>query len=180
MTRHTLATLAVTALAAFAARPDAGAQTSAPATTVIVVRHAEAVANAGADPVLAEAGIARAQALAAALRDANVKAVFTTQYQRTALTGEPLATAVNAPLTKAAVAGPTDVYVKQIVDTVFGKHAGGTVVIVGHSNTVPALVKGFSGVEIGEIAHDAYDNMFVITTAGPGAGHVVRARYGAR
>ena len=51
-------------------------------------------------------------------------------------------------------------------------------VTLGHSNTVPALVKGFSGVDIGEIAHDSYDQMFVITTNGSGVGRVVRARYG--
>lgn len=171
--------LALAAATGIAASPSAQSP-NAPATTVVIVRHAEAVPNAGNDPVLSEAGIARADALAAALKDAGVAAVFTTQYQRTALTGQSVATAMNVPLAKAAIAGGPaglDGYVKQTVADVLAKYAGRTVVIVGHSNTVPALVKGFTGAEVGEIAHDSYDQMFVVTTSAAGTGRVVRARY---
>lgn len=156
------------------------AQAPAAATTVIIVRHAEAVPNAGNDPGLSEAGAARANALAAAVKDAGVKAVFTTQYQRTVLTGAPAAALLNVPATARPVQGPLDPYVTALVSDVLARHAGSTVVIVGHSNTVPALVKGFSGVDPGEIAHDSYDNMFIVTASRAGAGSVVRAKYGAR
>jgi bisphosphoglycerate-dependent phosphoglycerate mutase len=66
------------------------------------------------------------------------------------------------------------------VQMVRSKYAGGTVVIVGHSNTVPALVKALSGIDPGEIAHDAYDNMYIVTTTAAGMAQVVRAKYGAR
>ncbi len=167
--------------AALCATASPAAQSQPAATTIVIVRHAEAVPNAGADPVLSEAGAARANALAAALKDAGVAAVFTTQYQRTMLTGQPLATAANVPLVKTSIAGGAaglDTYIKQMVSDVHAKHAGRTVVIVGHSNTVPALVKGFTGVDVGEIAHESYDQMFVITATAAGAGRVVRARYG--
>ena len=145
-----------------------GVDQSAP-TTVILVRHAEAVANAGSDPVLSEAGSARAKALAAALKDAGVKAVITTQYQRTILTGRPLAEATGAELISlsAQTGDPA---------AIGAKYAGGVVVIVGHSNTVPAIVKGLTGVDVGEIAHDSYDQMFIVTGA-PGSARLVRARY---
>ena len=167
--------------AAAAATASAAAQSQpAPFTTIIIVRHAEAVPNAGSDPVLSDAGIARANALAAALKDAGVAGVFTTQYQRTHLTGQAVATAMNTPLLKTTIAGGAaglEGYVKQMVADVLEKYAGRTVVMVGHSNTVPALVKGFTGIDVGEIAHDSYDQMFVVTIAGPGKGRLVRARY---
>jgi len=169
-------------LALLAAQAVAPAQMpAAGATTVVIVRHAEAVPGSGTDPVLSAAGSARAGALAGALKDAGVKAVITTQYQRTALTGRPLADALNVPLVKETIAGGPaglDAYARKAVETVHAKYAGGTVVIVGHSNTVPALVEAFSGVDVGEIAHDSYDRMFIVTTAAPGSGRVVRARYG--
>ena len=169
-------------LALLAAQAAAPVQTSAVgATTVVIVRHAEAVPDSGTDPVLSEAGLARANALAEALADAGVKAVITTQYQRTALTGAPLAAALNVPLIKESIAGGPaglDTYARNAVRIVHAKYAGGTLVIVGHSNTVPALVKAFSGVDVGEIAHDSYDRMFVVTLRPDGSGRVVRARYG--
>ena len=150
---------------------------STPHTTIVLARHAEAVPNAGNDPVLSEAGIARANALAAVLRDAGVTAVFTTQYQRTALTGEPVAAASKLAVVKMPVQGATDAYVAQVLKEIFAKHAGGTVVIVGHSNTVPAFVKALTGATV-EIAHDSYDQLFVVTASAPGSGKLVRARYG--
>jgi len=167
----------LSAFSAPSAQPQAPKAAPLP-TTIILVRHAEAVAGAGADPVLSEAGIARANALAAALIDARVTAVMTSQYRRTVLTGTPLAAAANAPLVATTVRGDLETHVRDIVQTVHAEHAGGTVVIVGHSNTIPALVKGLTGADVGAIAHDAYDNLFVVTTTAPGAGRLVRARYG--
>lgn len=149
-----------------------------PVTTIVLVRHAEAMAGAGRDPALSEAGAARAEALAAALVDLQVRAVFTTQYQRTVLTGRPTAEAANAPLIEVPVSGGIEPYAADLVRRVHAEHAGGAVVIVGHSNTVPALVKAFSGIDPGEIRHDEYDRLFVVTTNTPGWGRVVRARYG--
>jgi hypothetical protein len=65
-----------------------------------------------------------------------------------------------------------------VVQSVHTTYAGGTIVIVGHSNTVPALVKALSGIDVGAIAHDSYDALFVVTTTAPGRGRLVRARYG--
>jgi broad specificity phosphatase PhoE len=161
-----------------AAAPSA--QTAAPTTTLIIVRHAEAMPNAGADPVLSEAGAARAAALAEALKDAGVAVVMTSQYQRTAHTGRPTALAMKVDLVRDAIAGGPaglDAYVQLVVQAVRSKYAGKTVLIVGHSNTVPALVKAFSGVEMPDLAHDSYDQMFVITTSEQTPARLVRARY---
>jgi len=172
----------VAILAAVIATTATAPAAQAPAeTTVVLVRHAEAVSDAGSDPVLGESGIERARALASVLRDAGVTAILTTHYKRTIMTGEPLSAAVNAPLVPLGIKGGAaglDAYVREVVQSVHTKYAGGMVVVVGHSNTVPALVKALSGVDVGEIAHDSYDALFVVTTSAPGRGRLVRARYG--
>lgn len=147
-------------------------------TTVIIVRHAEAVPDAGRDPALSDAGSARAKALAASLAGADVAAVYATQYQRTRLTGEPAAAAAGLTVTVLPIEAATDAYASALAARVHTMHAGRTVVIVGHSNTVPALVQAFSGAAEGELTHDTYDVMFVVTADGPGRARVVRARYG--
>lgn len=166
--------------AAIAALVAPGSSQEPAATTVIVVRHAEAIADAGSDPALSEAGAARARALADALANAGVSAVYSTQYRRTRDTGAPAAQAAGLDVQARAIEGGTAAYVDALVKDVLAAHAGKTVLVVGHSNTVPALVKGFSGVDVGEIAHDTYDTMYIVTTSRAGSGQVVRARYGAR
>src|SRR5688572_14937113 len=66
----------------------------AAATTVLLVRHAEKAAQPADDPPLTAEGEARAQALVQVARDAGVTAIVTTQFQRTRLTGAPLAQAL--------------------------------------------------------------------------------------
>ncbi|MDQ3170747.1 MAG: histidine phosphatase family protein, partial [Acidobacteriota bacterium] len=153
----TIGALALAAVSLLAATD--GAQSSAP-TMVVIVRHAEAVPDAGRDPVLGDAGRARAAALAEALRDAGVAAVYATQYQRTRLTGADVAAAANIEVTVRAIEGSADEYAAALATHVLSSHAGRTVVIVGHSNTVPALVKAFSGLVMADLAHDSYDTMF--------------------
>ncbi len=166
----------VLALLVLAATP-LRAQAPAP-TTVIVVRHAEVVADAGRDPALSAIGLERARALAEAVGGADISAILVTQYQRTRQTAEVTAADTGAPILVMAADRDLDAHVDAIVARVFAEYAGRTVLIVGHSNTAPALVKGFSGLDIGEIAHDKYDDMFVVSATSPGTGTLVRARYG--
>lgn len=162
----------------FALLPAAHAQTTS--TTIIVVRHAEAVADGSRDPMLAPEGQVRAQTLAEVLADAGVSAVYATQYRRTQLTGAPTAAAAGVTVTVRPIAGPLEPYVDALVAHVLSTHPGQTVLIVGHSNTAPEVVKGFSGSDPGEIAHEDYGNVYVIMSDGrPGQGRVIRARYGA-
>ena len=54
---------------------------------------------AGADPDLSGAGIARANSLAAMLKDVRIGTVITTEFKRTKQTGDPVARAAGVPLT---------------------------------------------------------------------------------
>ena len=53
------------------------------------------------------------------------------------------------------------------------EHADGIVLIVGHSNTLPGLIKAFGGPDV-KIADQEYDNLFVVV---PQSGAMTRIRY---
>ena len=149
---------------------DAAAQ-----PVVFLVRHAEradagmaAAKVAGADPDLSGAGLARANSLAAMLKDARLRTVITTEFKRTKQTGGPVATGAGVPLT---VIDSKDVagLLKKV------RASTGNVVVVGHTNTLPEILKGLGVTEPITIAEDEYDSLFVVTRASPPA--FVRLRY---
>jgi broad specificity phosphatase PhoE len=151
------------------------AQATAP-SIVILVRHAEKAAAPAADPALSPAGVARAQALAAALRDAGVTAIVTTQFKRTRDTAQPLAAARGLqPEVVAAAKGEAHA---QAVAAAVRRHLGGVVLVVGHSNTVSAIIAALGGPRLPDLCDSAYSDLFVLV---PGAGEskLVRSRYGA-
>jgi hypothetical protein len=49
--------------------------------------------------------------------------------------------------------------------------------VVGHSNTVPAIVGKLSGKTIPPIADNEFDRMFVVTLSNPQAATVVTLHY---
>lgn len=131
-------------------------------TSVFVVRHAErADAVAGTaptmatDPDLSEAGKARAQSLAAALKDAGITAIYTSEYKRTQQTGDPLAKALGIQLTPVPARDMPALLQKL-------KGAPGNVLVIGHSNTVGEVIAGLGVSESVKLADSDYDNMFVV------------------
>lgn len=140
----------------------------AEAQMVIVVRHAERAdggAGTGAsmttsnDPELSEVGKARAQKLAAMLGDAGVVAIYTTQYRRTKDTANPLGEKVGVAY-EAVPSGDMAGLVRKIKS-----HKSGAVLVVGHSNTVPVIVKALGGPDV-TIADDEYDSLFFVAANG--------------
>jgi broad specificity phosphatase PhoE len=163
-------------LLALAAPAWAQQQAGAP-TVVIVVRHAEK--EQGSDPVLTAAGAARAQALAAGLKDAGVAAVYATQFHRTIDTGKPLADAIHSQVTVFPVdPAQANAYPAAIAADILARHRGHTVLVVGHSNTVPAIVKALSGVTVPDITDAEYDHMFTVIIPAQGPARVVRGMFG--
>lgn len=155
------------ASAAFAKQP----------TTVILVRHGEKAAASG-DMPLSDAGLARAQELARVLADAHVGAIFVTQYVRTQQTAAPIAKA--AGLTPIVVTANAD-YAKAIAAKI-AEHAGETVLVVGHSNTTPDVIRQLGIAEAPSIAETQFDDLFIVVLgdgAMDGAAKLIRLRYGA-
>jgi phosphohistidine phosphatase SixA len=129
-------------------------------TTVWVVRHAEKTAEKD-DPPLSVAGIARAQELARVLATAGIDAIYTSEYTRTKDTAAPLATRLGIT--------PTVVTARDVVGlarTIANR--GGTVLVVGHSNTVPAILRSLGATERIAITEDTYDDLFQLTLAPEG------------
>ena len=104
------------------------------------------------------------------LADAGIAAVYSTDTERTRGTARPLADARRLPVT---------VYdkPKALAEKVRAEHGGDAVLVVGHSNTVPELLKAFGCAESVSIAADEYDNLFVVVPKGTGPATLVRLRY---
>jgi phosphohistidine phosphatase SixA len=167
---------------ALAGAPVAAAGAAAPAL-VIVVRHAEKAAAPADDPPLSADGQARARALATALADADVGAVIVTPRRRTAETAAPLAAARGltpevVPFGPAGAAG-VEAHARAVADAA-RRHPGRVVLVVGHSNTVPAIVTALGGPRFAELCDAQYAMLFAVRpAAGSSAGAaVLRAHYG--
>lgn len=135
-------------------------------TAVFIVRHAEradAVSGGSqmmtSDPELSEAGRARAQSLAAALKDAGITAIYTTEYKRTQQTAEPLATALGVKV--------TTVPARDLPALIEKLKAGtGNALVVGHSNTVGDVIAGLGVAEAVKLRDEDYDNLFIVVPGG--------------
>ncbi len=125
--------------------------------TVIVVRHAERL-DSTPDPGLSAEGAARAEKLAALLANAGVQTIYSSQYQRCLQTTAPLAKRLG--LTPVMVpAKDTDALIAKIRS----HDKNETVLVVGHSNTVPAILKALGYTANLTIAEDEHNNLFVLT-----------------
>ena len=107
---------------------------------VFLLRHAEKASEPPADPPLSAAGEQRASILAIRLANANPAAIFTSQYQRTQLTAKPLAEAVGIGITVVPIdKANAGEYPQQLRERVCAMPANSNTVIIGHSNTIPAV-----------------------------------------
>ncbi|MFN8667711.1 MAG: phosphoglycerate mutase family protein [Gemmatimonadaceae bacterium] len=146
-------------------------------TVVLVVRHAEKAGPSG-DVPLSAAGEARAQALVAIGREAGVSAIITTQFQRTRQTAAPLATALGITPEVIDVKGGVAEHVQGIATAITSRFAGRTVLVVGHSNTVPAIVGALGGPKLPDLCDDMYDDLFTVVVSAEGKARLVHAKYG--
>jgi len=140
--------------------------------TVFLVRHAEKETNV-ADPPLTEAGRDRAELLAGLLADAGITTIFTSQYNRTQQTAAPLAKRLG--LTVTVVPGKD---LDALLAKVRALPPGARALIVGHSDTVPALAHRLTGAKVAELTDADYDRLYVATFGKHGDGEVVVLHYG--
>lgn len=145
---------------------------------VFVVRHAEKASNANEPGVpLSEAGKARAQKLAALLKDTGITAVYSTDYVRTRATAEPLAQALHETLriysAKNAEGRPD---AASLLDTL-RKEPQAVVLVVGHGDTVPGLLSALGVGQKIELGDHEYDNLFIVVPKPTGEPVFLRLRY---
>lgn len=166
-----IAPLALAALVAM------GAPRRAADTVVLVVRHAEKTGPSG-DVPLSPAGEARAQALVGIAREAGVSGIITTQFQRTKMTAAPTAQALGITAEVLEARGAVPAHATAIAEAVRARYAGKSVLVVGHSNTVPAIVTALGGPKLADICDDFYDDLFTVIVSPDGKARVVHAKYG--
>ena len=77
------------------------------------------------------------------------------------------------------VKGGVAEHVAGIAQAIKTRHAGRTVLVVGHSNTVPAIVTALGGPKLPDLCDDFYDDLFTVVVSSDGSARVVHARYGA-
>ena len=149
----------------------------APATVVLVVRHAERAPGSG-DPPISEAGQTRALALAEIGKTTGVSAIITTQLQRTRQTAAPLAEALGIAVEVVTTQSDVAKHAADVAAAV-RRHAGKTVLVVGHSNTVPAIVAALGGTKVPDLCDPEYDALFTLVLDAEGGVRTVRTRFGA-
>jgi broad specificity phosphatase PhoE len=180
-----LAPIWLTAVAAFAAAVVLGlsvltvwAWATTGSTTIVVIRHAEKDLSGGAvDPPLNEAGKARAALLARMFGNGkalgHLDAIYATPALRNRLTAAPLGASLDVSPVIVADEDPRDLARK-----VLREHRGGRVLIVGHSDTVPAIVAALSGEDnVPAMADDEYGTMYVVTVPRIGHANLLRLTY---
>jgi 2,3-bisphosphoglycerate-dependent phosphoglycerate mutase len=132
---------------------------------LFLVRHGEK--EAGSDPALSVAGVARAATLAALLQDEGVTEVWSTQTRRTEQTAAPTAAEFGLPI-QIYDASTLPAFASWLLDT------PGVKLVVGHSNTTDALA-ALLGADAGPEFVEAteFDRLYVIDIDANG---VVRSR----
>lgn len=128
---------------------------------VYVTRHAEKAA-VDKDPELTAQGAARARGIALILQRAGIRHIFSTATRRTRQTAQPLAErlSLNVDIYDGARPAPAIEKIKALP---------GPTLLVGHSNTVPDLVKMLGGAAGAPIADDEYDRLYQLTIHDSGA-----------
>jgi 2,3-bisphosphoglycerate-dependent phosphoglycerate mutase len=141
-------------------------------TTFIFVRHAEKVIDGSKDPELTAEGKERAVRLSSMLANQKVNAVYATDFKRTRLTVEPMAT--NHQLMVTTYESFEEARLKELA----ARHKGGTIVICGHSNTTPAMINKLIGRDQLKQWEDAdYGNFVIVTVSASGETSLTMLRY---
>jgi broad specificity phosphatase PhoE len=149
-----------------------------PDTIVVVVRHAEKATDDPKDPSLSEAGQARAQALAVALKGLPLQHAISTQYKRTHDTALPAAKAAGIEVhAKPIDAANSATYATDLAAHIRQDHAGQNLLIVGHSNTVPEMVQALTGVAVEPMTDAEFDRIYVVTLPADGPPRFVVLKY---
>ena len=163
-----LLTAHLPAAGAGAAQDDAGA-------TYVIVRHAEKAGDGERDPDLSAAGHERARRLAQRLDGADLVAVYTTDYRRTRQTVQPSAAGHGVEPATYDARLPAADFAARLRDA----HPRGTVLVAGHSNTVPDIVAALCACEVAPMPDTEYDRLSTVHVAADGGARLAVARFGA-
>jgi broad specificity phosphatase PhoE len=138
---------------------------------VYLVRHAEKAGDAGHSP-LTDDGVKRATTLARMLSKARVEAIYVSDALRTSETAKPLANALAISPVVIADGDPQKTF-----DAIRQDHPDGVVLVVGHSDSVPDLVRRWAPGADANIKEAEFDKVFVVVPAPTGPAGWAMFRY---
>jgi phosphohistidine phosphatase SixA len=139
---------------------------------VFIVRHAEVFAKPGDDdPPLSEEGLQRVLKLAERLKGAGITAIYSSETKRTQQSAEPSSKAFQVPINTISRRDP-----KALVSAFRSNNKTGRVLIFGHFQTIPWILKemGYQG----GITLDSkvWDEMLIVIPKGEGQPSVMKLR----
>lgn len=132
-------------------------------TTIILVRHAEKDTTAAgstqmqADPPLSAIGKMRADKLVTVLKSYSIESIFSTKYNRTRSTVIPIAAKLGVEIQTYDPSKQADLAL------LLKSWKGKTILVVGHSNTVPGLVNLLTGnSNYPNLSDNEYDKIYIV------------------
>ena len=119
------------------------------------------------------------------LEGSGIKTIITSQFTRAKQTAEPLAQKLGLTVASMPIAmnpaNPQQVSEQSIAEIVarVNERPGENVLVVGHSNTVPEVIRMLGGDVVPTIDEKKFDDLFVVTIFGPKQAKVVQLKYDA-
>jgi broad specificity phosphatase PhoE len=151
---------------------------SATTTTIVVLRHAEKQVGAISDSPLSPTGEQRAARLALLFGDAEkfgrIEKIYVTNTRRTQQTAAELGQriGVTPEIVDAQLSAP------ELASKVLKENRGGRALVVGHSNTVPDIVRALTKADhVPLYADEEFDTMYIVTVPTIGRASVLRLKY---
>ena len=142
---------------------------SHPPTILFLLRHAEKDTTIKQDPPLTEKGQARAELLAGQLSGAGITTIFASDYERTRATAAPLPEELGLDIQLYDAKAAAQDLIPAFITGREGEH----LLIVGHSNTVPAMLNSIVGEQRYEqLAEQEYDKLFMVSLSANGEAQV--------
>ena len=161
------AVIAAVAIGILLIRPRLGPAPHA----IVLVRHAEK-ADQSADTALSPAGEARALHLAEILGGLGVRAIYTSEFKRTAQTAQP--TAQRLGLTPVVVPAQDTA---GLVQRLHREHPTDNTLIVGHADTLPELIRQLGVKDPVDLPGNEYGNLYIVVTHPTGPPTLLRLHY---
>lgn len=155
------------------AAPAAADKAQTAEVVFILIRHAEKADDGSRDPELSAIGHARAKAIADALGPTPPLAIYVTQYQRTRQTATPVTTTTGVNATTYDAGSSAADFAVQLR----AAHSGGMVLVVGHSNTIPAIASALCACAVAPIPEGVYDRWTEVRIGKGGRTRLLERRY---
>lgn len=132
-------------------------------TRIFVVRHADRQVTDDLNAL----GVVRADELKRVLLQTGIDSVYSTNFVRTKKTVQPLATAEGLPV---IIYDDIPLLLKRIL-----KYKNKTLLVAGHSNTVPQIIKSCGCLPpFLNIPDTQFDNLFLLIVQHPTPGSIIK------